>query len=376
MKRILWVLIIVIIVAAVAARVATRGSGPAARSIAEIHESDGVPVDVATVRTGSVTAVREIVGEVTGVRQSTMRSNGAQKIARVRVAEGARVTRGQVLMEYDVVVSPDRVARMKQTREAYENAKRQVDRLRPLFEKGAVSESDIDNAETQLAIAAANMRDSRLEIEVVSPINGRATLVAVRPGDSVDDGEVLVQVARLDSVRVVADVSAAAASAIEPGHAVHLGGGMPATESAPAARGSIARVSLGANPDKRLFRIEAVLDNGDGRLLPGSVVRLAVITGEASGVPVIPAAAVQDDAGGAGGSVPVYVVRDGIARRVDAGVGLQGDEFLEVTTGVNVGDRVVVFGANLLRDGTAVRLHRVDGELVDGADAAPGKAGD
>jgi len=197
----------------------------------------------------------------------------------------------------------------------------------------------------------------------------------VRPGDSVDDNAVLVQVARLDSVRVVAEVSAGTAADLARGDAVYLDGEAPAPESTRAARGMIAQVSLGANPDTRLFRAEAVLDNQDGRLMPGSVVRLAVVTRAATGVPVMPVAALQDQEGATfGDTAPVYVVRDGVAHRVEAGIGLAGEHVVEITSGVNPGDQVVVFGANLLQDGVRVMLHRVDGELVKDPNA--GEAGD
>jgi membrane fusion protein (multidrug efflux system) len=368
MKRTLaWIVVVVVIVGSVAARVATRGDETPARSIAEIHETEGVPVDVATVRRGQVRVTQEIVGEVTGARQSTLRANGSQKIARVNVREGQRVRRGQSLVEFDVAVSPDRVARLKQMRESYENAKRQVGRLRPLYEAGAISESELDAAQTQLAIAEANLRDSRLEVEVVSPIDGVASLVAASAGDVVPDAAVLVQVAALDSVRVVANVSASTAAALEAGDPVFVAGedSNGIETGARAARGRIARVSLGADPDTRLFRAEAILDNADRSLMPGGVVRLGVVVGAAENVPVVPvAAAIGTSVARSGDSVPLYVIRDGVARSVNARVGLVGSDEMEVTEGVTAGEKVVVFGANLLTDGTRVQLHRVDGELV------------
>lgn len=378
MKRTIgWIVVVVVVVGGLAARVATQGEDTPARSIAEIHADEGVPVDVATVRPGEVRVTVEIVGDVTGMRQSTLRSNGSQKIASVNVHEGDRVRRGQSLVEFDVEVSPDNIARLKQMRETYENAKRQVNRLEPLYEQGAISESDLDAARTQLAIAAANLRDSRLELEVVSPIEGVASLVSVRPGDVVPDGAVLVQIAVLDSVRVVADVSGTTAAALDPGDPVYLAG-QTIVPDAPggdggASRGRIARVSLGADPDTRLFRTEAILDNADGSLMPGDVVRLGVVTDRVSGVPVVPLAAVSDETEPrAGGSVPVFVVRDGKAERVDVGLGLVGDDGMEAESGVGAGEQVVVFGANLLGDGSPVRLHRIDGRLVESSDAPTG----
>lgn len=363
--RVLWGVFFVAVVALVVVRVAGRGEKVPARSISDIQASEGVPVDVRTVRASTVREVEELVGDVEGEQQSTLRSSGAQKIADVSVTAGERVRRGQTLVRYDVEVSPDRVARLDQMKEAYDNARRQVDRLTPLYERGAVSESDLDAAKTQLAIAAANLRDSRLELEIVSPIDGVATLVAVRPGDSVADAAVLVQVATLDTVRVVADVAASTAALMRPGAPVYLTDGLPQGENAMAARGRISRVSLSADPDTRLFRVEAMLGNDDRRLLPGSVVRLAAVVAQSVDVPAVPLVAIVGQTEPErGASAEVYVVRDGVAHLTPVTIGLVGDDVFEAETGIVPGDQVVVLGANLLVDGAKTRLHRVDGELV------------
>ena len=206
-KIVIWVVVIVVVAAIVYSRVGNRSNEAPARSIGEIHAAEGVPVDVITVRTGKITVLREITGLVSGIRQSTLRASGDYKIAKVVTREGERVRRGQTLIRYDTAISPDRMARIDQVRESYENAKRQVDRLEPLYKEGAISESDLDAARTALAIAEADLRDARLELAVASPIDGVATLIAVRAGDSVESGDVVAQVAILDSVRIEADVS-------------------------------------------------------------------------------------------------------------------------------------------------------------------------
>lgn len=358
-KALVGIAIVAVIVTAVALRVARRAGGEPARSIEEIHAAEGVPVDVVTARSGSITVTREIVGEVLGARQSVLRASDDYKIAEVLVHEGERVRRGQTLVRYDVDVSPDNMARLAQVQETYDNAKRQVDRLEPLFEQGAVAESELDAARTRLAIAAADLRNARLELEVVSPIDGVAVLVPVARGDAVASGEVVAQVALLDSVRVVADVSGATAREITKGDPVRPAdvGDHPA--------GRITRVALAADPDTRLFRVEAVMSNPGRRLQPGAVVTLVVTLSEVGPVTVVPQAAVLGaEAAQKGKTVDVFVVRGGAAHKTAVEVGEVTEDSFEARSGVSEGDHVVVFGANRLDEGTKTRLHRVDGQLV------------
>jgi multidrug efflux pump subunit AcrA (membrane-fusion protein) len=181
-KIIIGAVVVVALGAVIAVRIAQRSDKTPARSIEEIHAEEGVPVDVATVRNDTISVVRLVSGVTSGVRQSVLRSPAAYKIAEVLVREGARVQRGDVLVRFDTRTSPDRMARLTQVTEAYENAKRQVVRLEPLFAAGAVAESDLDAARTQLAIAEADLRNSRLELETVSPRRSRDTHRRARRG--------------------------------------------------------------------------------------------------------------------------------------------------------------------------------------------------
>lgn len=366
-KLLIWVIVIVVVAAIVYARVVKRGDGTPARSIEEIHAAEGVPVDVVTVRTGNITVLREITGEVSGIRQSTLRSSGAYKIASVEAREGERVRRGQTLVRYDVDISPDRMARLDQVTEAYENARRQVNRLEPLYEEGAISESDLDAARTTLAIAEADLRNARLELEVVSPLDGVATLIAVRAGDAVDIGDVVAQVAILDSVRVRADISGETVRELKAGQAVLLEDRFAAGREPDRVDGRITRVSLGANPDTRLFRVEAILDNADRILRPGLTVTLDVVVNQVGPVTVMPRSAIVDDRAVVPGSEhEVYTVTDGVASMKTVQVGQVAEQLVELASGAADGEHVVVFGANRLKDGAKARLHRIDGELVEG----------
>ncbi len=364
-KAIIWIVVIAVIAVVVAMRMTRGGDGPTARSIEEIHAAEGVPVDVTTVRTGTITVIREITGLVSGIRQSVLRAPDDYKIEKVVVREGQRVKRGQTLVHFDTDISPDRMARVAQVRESYENARRQVARLEPLFEEGAIAESELDGARTRLAIAEADLRNARLELEVVSPIDGIATLIAVRSGDAVEGGDVVAQVAVLDSVRIEADVSGGTVSELWPGQPVYLDG--MANGEAPAP-GRLTRVALGANPDTRLFRVEATLNN-IGELRPGLVVTLEVIIDRVGPVMVISESALLiDEAPVAGGQYEVWAVAAGTAARTTIEVGQSAEGLIEVRSGLDDGDRVVVFGGNRLKDGTKIRLHKVDGVAVEPPD--------
>ncbi|WP_203864158.1 efflux RND transporter periplasmic adaptor subunit [Plantactinospora endophytica] len=106
------------------------------------------------------------------------------------------------------------------------------------------------------------------------------------------------------------------------------------------------------------YRVRLALGPGrftDGRPAPAprpgmsAVVRLRVR--EATGAVTVPAAAVQSD----GARDAVWVVREGIAERVPVTVGVQGQELVQIVSGVQPGQQVVVSGADQVRSGERVR---------------------
>ena len=384
MKRLMIGLAIVaVVVIVIAWRIASRQETAPAQGIEEIQAEQGIPVDAVTVSRDVLTVTREISGEVSGWRQTNLSPAADRKVGSVHVREGDRITRGAVILSFDVSTSPDQMTQLAQLEEAQQNAERQVNRLRPLFEKGAISESDLDAAQTRLVMAEASLRDARLQVDMVSPISGIVTLVAVSPGDAVVAGQTVAQVASLDSMRVTAAVAAEVARELRPGAEarVTLGraGGAPepltAAGTPGAITGRLTRVALGADPTTRLYTVEAVLANPARHLRPGEYVTLAVATSRVPDALILPRIAlIGETEAAAGAAQQVYRVRDGRAELCDIRLGVVTEDVVQATEGLEAGDRVVIFGANRLQNGAKVRFHELDGTLMKAPASTPATA--
>lgn len=371
MRRTLTIVAIVAVLAvAVAWRIVVRGRVEPAPGIEEVQARDGIPVDVATVREGTVTAVRSVSGVVRGLLQTTLVAPIDHRVDAVLVREGDRVRRGQVLLRFDVDTAPDLSTRIRQAEEALAGAERDLNRMEALTGQGAIADAELDRARTAVAIARANREDARRFTDLTSPIDGTVTWLAVTPGTSVEAGNQVVQVASVDSVLVIAEVSAQAASELRPGARVRLvdpeeraTATYSETESgADRLEGRIVTVSLGADPLSRLYEVKAIFENRDLRLRPGQFVTLLAVTAETSEVVVAPRTALLTDRALASGTtVPVYVVHSGTSALRSVRLGAVGEDDVEIADGLDPGDRVVVFGANRLHDGAKIQLHSIDG---------------
>jgi RND family efflux transporter MFP subunit len=116
--------------------------------------------------------------------------------------------------------------------------------------------------------------------------------------------------------------------------------------------GRIRRIFPGADPATRLVPVEVALDAESARSArPGFLARVSFALEPRDGVRLVPASAVV----GGGASQAVLVGIDGRANRrmVQTGVSAAGN--VEIVSGVEEGEVVVIAGVNTLRDGMAVR---------------------
>ena len=324
---------------------ATRGAAPAA-DVDAIRARAGIPVEIAMVQRAPLVVRREFTGVLRGVREAAVRAKTADEIVDIPVRVGQRVRMGQMVIRQS---SRGSRASVEQAEAAYRQATRNVDRLRPLKDRGAISDQDWDNALTALRVAEANREAARRSVDLISPIDGIVTDVPVTRGMMPEAGDVLVRVSDLSRVQVLLEVS--------PDQARELALDQPAVLPAQRLEGRITRIALQASPASRLLEVELTFpapDAGDSSstaepAIPGTLVSVQVEVGRRSSALVVPSAAVREAAMWTVGS-------DGCAHRRTVSLGLAGDSQIEVLSGVEAGEQVVVAGASLLSDGALVRI--------------------
>jgi membrane fusion protein (multidrug efflux system) len=163
----------------------------------------------------------------------------------------------------------------------------------------------------------------------------------------------LAWIARTDTVKILFEAGSRQALALAVGQrAVWQTRG-----TGDSGEGAISKLDLSADPESHLLSGEAVFPNPEGKLIPGLLVSFRVMTGERSGVVKIPVGCLMETREG----FSVYVVERG---REDANVvrlkrvetGLRTSDEVEITSGIEAGERVVEFGQSRLGDGDRVKI--------------------
>jgi len=265
---------------------------------------------------------------------------------------GDQVKKGDIIMKIDPSDPSSMTVNFRQDRELYLKSLRDFERMKILYEAGAVSKQDLENAGTAYDIATSDYNASKESVEIPAPFDGTLTDINVNEGDRISSGMVLGTVAVTDRMRVDLMLSEEKAKMIAKGEPAKIVVPSPSGRDV-TVLGAVESVSLSADPVTGLFGVRVTFDNPDGKLTPGTVSRVQILVFSAPDALVIPASALMTE----GESNFVWIVdKKRIASKRMITVGWQGDDAVEIVAGVNVGDRVVNKGQNRLTENALVKI--------------------
>jgi membrane fusion protein (multidrug efflux system) len=236
---------------------------------------------------------------------------------------------------------------------------RDAERIRTLHGRNVASDSRLDQAETQLALARSRLEAAAAALgvaeralrdaSVTAPFAGFVAQRRVSRGEFVNAGQPLFELVALDPIEVELHLPEVDAGRIALGQPLAL---TVAPYPGEVFRATLTYVSPTIDPRSRTLRVKAQLANPEGRLRPGLFARADLGVAQREGVAMIPEEAILQRADGA---VAFRLLGDRVERvRVETGVHHEG--WIEVVTGLGPSDRVVVRGHADLADGMAVAV--------------------
>lgn len=334
----------------------------------------GAPTVVApaVVQPRTFTDSIQVLGVAKGRQSVTLTAATTQLVQSVRFHDGQSVPRGAVLVE---LKASEQDAGLAQAQARAEQARREYERWRTLGEKGFASKSAIDQyraayLSAQADVKAAQARQSDRMIR--APFAGVVGLSDVAPGALVNPGAPIVTLDDLSAVRVDFQVPER--------YLAQLREGQPITAQVDAypgetISGRIARLDTRVDERTRAITARAEFPNPDRRLKPGMMMRVGITRGVRQAL-AAPESAVSVQ----GDSAFVYVLHPQGQRTMTEQrpvvTGLRQSGFVEITDGLQPGERIVADGLNKIQPGQPVRLAGQQppgqgGEARPGAGPAP-----
>lgn len=365
--------------------VAGTGSGAAlAGGRAGPGAGGPVSVEVATVQSLALQDDAQSVGSLRSRQSVVLRPEVAGRIAQIGFAEGQRVRKGQLLVQLDDVLQK---AELSQAQAALSIARANLKRNEELVAQAFVAQRVLDESRAALQVAEAQvaLAQARLaRMRVVAPFDGTVGLSNIHLGDYVKDGADLVNLEDTSQLLVDFRLPERYQPRIAPGQSVEV-----ALDALPgqtfAARVQAVDPLLDANG--RSIAVRAALQASAGSALrPGMFARVTTVFATQADALMVPEEAIVPQGGK---QFVVTLIREGegqsarsISRRVEVQLGVRRGAQVQVLSGLQAGQTVVIAGQQRLqRDGTAVRVvnmdkpARPDGTGPSVSDRAPGSGG-
>lgn len=376
----------------------------------------GVAVSVYVVRPQDLAVTTTVAGVLSPATSLDLNCRVAGVVQRVNVSLGQPVSKGQVLFSLsnsDIIPQVTAAAAaldaaragllrarqgatweeleqvrstLTQAQAGWDAAVQTYERMRFLYGEGAVSRQQFEAAEIQVRVATAQLTAAQMQAAKVeggadaatllaaeaqvkqaqaayeaasaalentilrAPIAGVVSYIAVSEGELTGPGAPQVGIVATGRVYLEAAVTESLLPSLVKGQEIDVY--VPAYKLWHTA--TVDEIAPAANPQTRLFQVRIGLDNADGTLRGGLTAEARIETSRSSGVLAVPRAAIVTT----GKTDSVFIVVDGIARRREVTLGLLTGDLAEVVDGVAAGERVVVAGADFMRDGTAVNVVR------------------
>lgn len=271
----------------------------------------------------------------------------------LQVQAGSSVKKGQVLLK----LKPSESAKidMERARRDASTAQANAARVRRLKDDGLASNADIEQARSQAedmkSLADSLQQRSNTLAEVRSPEDAIIESILVESGGIVSPGSPLLRLSIGPHLRARLNLEIEDAAVIELGSPVRLNG---LDNSGLSIDSSLTAKDQRVDPATRMVTAYAELPP-HSTLLSGQAVRAEITTLVHPEVPLIPVSSVFYDERGQ----YVFISENDTAvlRRVTTGI--TNKSTIEVTTGLTVGERIIVDAAAVLTDGMKTRLKDV-----------------
>lgn len=276
-------------------------------------------------------------------------------LTRVRVTEGQRVNRGELLATIDDGGLRSQLAQLEGQATL---AKTTFERQQRLWEQNIGSEIQFLEAQNnyQSAQNAVDQLKSQLDkTNVRAPFSGVIDQVITDEGQVVSPGQnQLFRLVNLQNMYVQAAVPETYLNQIQQGTPVIVE--IPAINQQ--YEGTVRQVGNFINPNNRTFQVEVTLPNEKGLIKPNLIATVRLNDYSAENALVIPEGAIQRNSLG---QSMVFIFRQedentGIAERAMVETGYVQDGRVEITSGLSPGDQVIVEGGRNLRDQQKVKI--------------------
>jgi RND family efflux transporter MFP subunit len=288
-------------------------------------------------------AVEEVVGTVRSKQRAVVEAKVSGRVLEYTATPGAMVKAGDLLARLDV---QEIQAKVDQARAMLDQAKRDFDRQKQLIASNATTRQEFDATEARVKIGTGAVSEAETMMsyaKVTAPFDGVVTRKLADVGDLAMPGKPLLEIEAPTSLRFEADLPEAILDRVKLGEKM-------AVRLAKVIEGTVSEISPVADPVSRTFNVKLDLPPTEG-LRTGQFGRVSVPVAEVK-LLLVPQSAVLKR----GQMELVFVAKEGKAALRLVKTGKVLEDRVEVLSGLEEGEQIIVSETTKLTDGQPVTI--------------------
>ncbi|GAV20124.1 membrane fusion protein, multidrug efflux system [Mariprofundus micogutta] len=312
---------------------------------------------------GSLRAVQgvEISAEIAGI------------VKKVHFKSGEVVKKGDLLLELN---SAEELAQLESLRASRKLAEINFKRDQRQFKVHAISKAQLDASEAELTSKRAQQAQQQAIIDkkrILAPFAGRLGVSTLNPGQYLNPADKIVSLQNIRALYVDFNMPQKHVEKLKQGQNINI---LLQQSGADPVAGKITTINNIVDQSTRNVRVEGLIDNADGILLPGMFVNVKIETGSPEKLLTLPQTAISFNAYGS----TLFVAREveaaadteekalPVAQQLFVKTGDKRGDQVAILDGLKPGELVVTSGQMKLKNGTPLIINN---EVLPANDAAP-----
>ena len=281
-------------------------------------------------------------------------------VTEVFLKEGSMVKQGDIIAKIED--DDYRIARDR-SNAAYTLAKAEYDRDKKLYTKGMIPIADLDAKKTGMETAKADLEDAQLQYSrctITAPMAGVIRTLDAKVGLLLSVGDPIAEILKIDQLKAIIGIPESDVNAVRKLDKVELTIQALGNEKI---TGHIYFLSPSPETIARIYNLEVKIDNSDGRILPGMFVRADIVKRTINDCVVVPFYSVIQR----NKEQYVFIEKEGVAEKRSVSLGVMEKWMVEITEGLQPGDRLIVEGQRDVENTQKVQVVRTvtnPGELT------------
>jgi len=314
-------------------------------------QETSIPVVVSNPMKGNISQDVVISGQLKAENEISIipKIAGAADVLSLNIKLGDYVEKGDLLFTLD---NGTLSSSIKDALLAYETAKNNFDRISKLYEEGAVSRQQYEQAQlsvsnTQIKALQNQMSDSYVK----APISGVVSALNIEKNGIAVSGQPSAVITDISVLQIEADITEKLINKVFVGKNVQL---MIPAISDEKLDAKVSLVNPVPNALTNLYKMKIQVVNYNDLIKPGMIAQIYFVIDESKDVLMLPIDAVIQE----GSEYFVYIVEEGKAVHKTVKVDVDNGEYIEIISGIKADDDVIVSGQEFVKDMASVRIIR------------------